>query len=381
MRMVQELREQDPGDKAVISRVARQLGVGDESLRSWVKQAEIDAGSARWPDHGRAGRARELRKENASCAAPTTSCRPRQVSSGRSSTADKRSSRLHRRPPGQETGGRRWGVEPICEGCSSPPPPTTTPSPGRRRPGPSVTPSSGPSWSSCGSTTTRSTDGASSTRRPGVPATTSAGPGGPAHAPPGHPRGQPGQEALHHQVRPDRGPGPRPRERNFSASRPDALWVADFTYCSTWSGIVYVAFVIDVFSRRLVGWKAARSMTATLVLDALNMAAWTRRHTTLDGLICHTDAGSQYTSIALHRTARRRRRRTLHRDRRRQLRQRHGRIGHGTLQDRAAPQPRRPGRQRRALEGTRRPRDRHLRLGVVVQRWEAQRRADSVCHQ
>jgi len=69
--------------------------------------------------------------------------------------------------------------------------------------------------------------------------------------------------------------------------------VADFTYCSTWSGIVYVAFIIDVFSRRLVGWKAARSMTTPLVLDALNMAAWTRRHTTLDGLVCHSDAGSQ----------------------------------------------------------------------------------------
>ena len=58
-------------------------------------------------------------------------------------------------------------------------------------------------------------------------------------------------------------------KRNFTAQRPDQLWVADFTYCSTWSGIVYVAFVIDVFSRRLVGWKAARSMTAPLVIDAL----------------------------------------------------------------------------------------------------------------
>jgi putative transposase len=85
--------------------------------------------------------------------------------------------------------------------------------------------------------------------------------------------------------------------RNFTASRPDALWVADFTYCSTWSGVVYVAFIIDVYSRRLVGWKAARSMTTALVLDALNMAAWTRRHTSLDGPICHTDAGSQYTSV------------------------------------------------------------------------------------
>ena len=85
--------------------------------------------------------------------------------------------------------------------------------------------------------------------------------------------------------------------RNFTATRPDQLWVADFTYCSTWSGIVYVAFIIDVFSRRLVGWKASRSMTADLVVAALDMAAWTRRHTSLENLVCHTDAGSQYTSI------------------------------------------------------------------------------------
>ncbi len=87
-------------------------------------------------------------------------------------------------------------------------------------------------------------------------------------------------------------------KRNFTATRPDELWVADFTYCSTWSGVVYVAFVIDVFSRRIVGWKAARTMHAALVVDALNMAAWTRRGTDLAGLICHHDAGSQYTSIA-----------------------------------------------------------------------------------
>ncbi len=87
-------------------------------------------------------------------------------------------------------------------------------------------------------------------------------------------------------------------KRDFSASRPDETWVADFTYCSTWSGIVYVAFVVDVFSRRIVGWKAARSMHTTLVMDALNMAAWSRRGTNLAGLVCHSDAGSQYTSIA-----------------------------------------------------------------------------------
>ncbi len=87
-------------------------------------------------------------------------------------------------------------------------------------------------------------------------------------------------------------------KRHFSAQRPDALWVTDFTYCSTWSGIVYVAFVVDVFSRRIVGWKAARTMATSLVLDALNMAAWARRGMSLEGLICHSDAGSQYTSIA-----------------------------------------------------------------------------------
>jgi putative transposase len=87
-------------------------------------------------------------------------------------------------------------------------------------------------------------------------------------------------------------------KRDFTATRPNEKWVADFTYCSTWSGIVYVAFVIDVFSRRIVGWKAARTMHANLVIDALNMAARTRRGADLDGVICHSDAGSQYTSIA-----------------------------------------------------------------------------------
>jgi putative transposase len=86
--------------------------------------------------------------------------------------------------------------------------------------------------------------------------------------------------------------------RDFTATRPNERWVTDFTYCSTWSGIIYVAFIIDIYSRRIVGWKAARSMTTPLVLDALNMAAWARRHVGIDGVICHSDAGSQYTSIA-----------------------------------------------------------------------------------
>jgi putative transposase len=86
--------------------------------------------------------------------------------------------------------------------------------------------------------------------------------------------------------------------RNFTADRPDALWVADFTYVSTWSGVAYVAFITDVFSRRLVGWKASMNMRTSLVLDALEMASWARRNVPLTGLVCHSDAGSQYTSIA-----------------------------------------------------------------------------------
>ena len=84
--------------------------------------------------------------------------------------------------------------------------------------------------------------------------------------------------------------------RQFTATRPSQLWVSDFTYVATWSGTVYVAFVIDVFSRLIVGWRAAASMRTELVLDALEMAIW-RRVGVLDGLVCHSDAGSQYTSL------------------------------------------------------------------------------------
>jgi len=90
-------------------------------------------------------------------------------------------------------------------------------------------------------------------------------------------------------------------DRDFTALAPNQLWVADFTCVATWSGTVYVAFVIDVFSRRIVGWRAATRMNTSLVLDTLDMALWTRRRdgiTELDGLIHHTDAGSQYTSFA-----------------------------------------------------------------------------------
>jgi putative transposase len=92
---------------------------------------------------------------------------------------------------------------------------------------------------------------------------------------------------------------PRPAdlvERDFSAERPNQLWVADLTYVATWSGFIYVAFVIDAFSRFLVGWQASRSLRTDLALDALEMAIWARRGE-LEGLVHHSDRGGQYLSI------------------------------------------------------------------------------------
>ncbi|MGA5599293.1 IS3 family transposase [Streptomyces thermocarboxydus] len=93
---------------------------------------------------------------------------------------------------------------------------------------------------------------------------------------------------------------PRPPDlvdRDFTASRPDQLWVADMTYVRTWSGWAYVAFVLDVYSRMIVGWQVANHMRTELPLDALEMALWRRRIKKDSGLIHHSDRRSQYVSI------------------------------------------------------------------------------------
>jgi hypothetical protein len=148
-------------------------------------------------------------------------------------------------------------------------------------------------------------------------------------------------------------------ERDFSATRPNQLWVADLTYVATWSGFVYVAFIIDAFSRFLVGWQVSRSLRTDLALDALEMAIW-RRRGQLDGLVHHSDRGGQYLAIPLHRTTDRSWGGDLGRLPRRQLRQRPGRDHHRAVQDRADP-PAWP------LEGHRRGRVRHLGVGRLVQ--------------
>ena len=85
--------------------------------------------------------------------------------------------------------------------------------------------------------------------------------------------------------------------RQFQAPRPNALWVSDFTYVATWTGFVYVAFVIDAFARRIVGWRVSRTAHAGFVLDALEQALHDRRPVEGDGLIHHSDRGVQYVSI------------------------------------------------------------------------------------
>jgi putative transposase len=100
---------------------------------------------------------------------------------------------------------------------------------------------------------------------------------------------------------PGRGPDTRPDlvDRAFTATGPDQLWVADITYCRTFAGWVYAAFVTDVYSRRVVGWQLSRSLRTDLALDALEMGIWTRRRAGRDlgGLVHHSDKGAQYLAV------------------------------------------------------------------------------------
>jgi putative transposase len=89
-------------------------------------------------------------------------------------------------------------------------------------------------------------------------------------------------------------------QRQFAPQAPNRLWVADLTYVSTWSGFAYVAFVVDAYARRILGWRVASTMATSMVLDAIEQAIWTRQKDgvmNLNGVVHHTDRGSQYTSI------------------------------------------------------------------------------------
>jgi putative transposase len=252
VRMAQELIDEQGGQRfGVVTRVARELGVGTESLRGWLKQAEIDAGRRQGTSTADKERiaqlereVRELRRAKSRCwrspLPPTTTPRPDDRQRA------ERDAEL--RPKLRALWERNYSVY------------------GRRK----LTKAARKAGLDVGRDQV-----ARLMRAEGIRGASRSKRRFTTHSDPAAVR------------------APDLLRRDFSATRPNHKWVADFTYCSTWSGVVYVAFVIDVFSRRIVGWKASRSMTAALVVDALNMAAWVRRGVELDGLICHSDAGSQ----------------------------------------------------------------------------------------
>jgi putative transposase len=154
----------------------------------------------------------------------------------------------------------------------------------------------------------------------------------------------------------------RPRdlvERNFTAERPNQLWVSDFTYVATWRGFVYVAFVIDVFSRRIVGWRVSSSLRTDLALDALEQAICEREEARVERLVHHSDRGSQYLSIRYtERLAEAGIEPSV--GSRGDSYDCPGQIGDRALQDRGDPPP-------RPLARTGRRGVRHPRVGLVVQ--------------
>ncbi|MER7000832.1 DDE-type integrase/transposase/recombinase [Streptomyces sp. NPDC000410] len=118
-----------------------------------------------------------------------------------------------------------------------------------------------------------------------------------------HRRCRPRREGDHHDAGPGRHPGPGPARPRLRRPAPKRTWVAGFTHVATWSGAVYVAFVVDAFSRHIVGWAASITRHTQLVLDAVEMALWQRDRDgwppTPGELMHHSDAGSQYTSFKL----------------------------------------------------------------------------------
>ncbi|MFL0285124.1 IS3 family transposase [Mycobacterium sp. SMC-21] len=297
VRMVRALREELGTDHGTVQRVARQLGYGIESVRSWVRQADIDDGHAPGMSTTESQRIKDLEQEN------------RELK--RANEILKRAAKFLRggaRPPTQEVvafidaNRGEFGVEPICTVL--------------RSAGVQVAPS---------------TYYATQARKPSARACRDAviGPAltqlwednyqvygarklWKAAQRAGHDVGR-DQVARHMRAagitgvrrgrrvrttKPDPTAARHPDlvRRNFTATAPNQLWVTDLTFVPTWAGVAYVCFITDAFSRMIVGWRVASHMRTTMVLDAIEMARWSRGKT-LPDLRCHSDAGSQFTSI------------------------------------------------------------------------------------
>ncbi|MGE0778644.1 IS3 family transposase [Mycolicibacterium sp.] len=297
VRMVRTLRAELGTEQGTVQRVARQLGYGVESVRTWVRQADIDEGLAPGVTTTESKKVHELEQEI------------RELK--RANEILKRAAKFLRggaRPPTQEivdfidTHRGEFGVEPICTVLRS-----------------------------AGLQVAPSTYYDAKTRAPSARAQRDAVLG-PAlqqlwvdnycvygarklwktalrH---GHDVGRDqvarlmraaGIEGVRRGKRvrttkPDPAAARHPDlvKRKFTASAPNQLWVTDLTFVPTWAGVAYVCFIVDAYSRMIVGWRVASHMRTSMVLNAVEMARWSRG-TTLRDLVCHSDAGSQFTSL------------------------------------------------------------------------------------
>ncbi|XTP38095.1 IS3 family transposase (plasmid) [Mycobacterium sp. TJFP1] len=297
VRMVRTLRAELGTEQGTVARVARQLGYGVESVRSWVRQADVDEGLAPGVSTAEAARIKELEQEN------------RELK--RANEILKRAAKFLRggaRPPTQEivafvdANRDEFGVEPICTvlrsaGVSMAPSTyydaKTRPLSARAQRDAALGPALVGLWED-----NYQVYGARKLWKAARRA--------------GHDVGRDQVARLMRAsgiegarrgkrvktTRSDRAADRHPDlvKRTFTAAAPNRLWVTDLTFVPTWAGVAYVCFLIDAFSRMIVGWRVASHMRTTMVLDAIEMARWSRG-ILLPGLTCHSDAGSQFTSI------------------------------------------------------------------------------------
>ncbi|MFD0360078.1 IS3 family transposase [Nocardia sp. GCM10030253] len=307
--MFAEIRDQHESEWAAMKAVADLLGVGTpETVRKWVRQGQIDTGSRPGVTTGESEELRRLRRENAELKRANAILK---AASGFLRRRDRPAQSLIVRfitehQGRRERGGLRWGVESICAALTEL--------------GIKAAPSTYYAHRGKAATQQQRRDGELKPQIQRVHAENFGVYGarkvwlqlnreGIEVAQctverlmrelglRGAVRGKAKRTTI-----PDPA-APRPADlvqRRFAPAAPNRLWVADITYVSTWSGWVYVAFVIDAYARRILGWRTSTSMTTTLVLDAIEHAIWTREREGWDvkDVVHHNDRGSQYTSIA-----------------------------------------------------------------------------------
>ncbi|WP_155267868.1 IS3 family transposase [Mycobacterium avium] len=297
VRMVRTLRAELGTEQGTVQRVARQLGYGVESVRTWVRQVDIDEGLAPGVTTSESKKVKELEQEI------------RELK--RANEILKRAAKFLRggaRPPTQEIvdfiddNRGEFGVEPICTVLRSAglqvalstyyDAKARVPSARALRDavlGPALCQLWKDNYCVYGARKlwkTARRDGHDVGRDQVARLMRAAGIEGVRR----------GKRVRTTKADPAAARHPDLVHRNFAAAAPNQLWVTDLTFVPTWAGVAYVCFIIDAHSRMIVGWRVASHMRTSMVLDALEMARWSRG-TTLQDLICHSDAGSQFTSI------------------------------------------------------------------------------------